>query len=34
MSNYLVIITLGAYLGRRISGGKDNAALENKIKEE
>ena len=33
-ANYLVIITLGAYLGRRISGGKDNAALENKIKEE
>ncbi len=33
-ANYLVIITLGAYLGRRISGNKDNAALENKIKEE
>lgn len=33
-ANYLVIITLGAYLGRRVSGNKDNAALENKIKEE
>lgn len=33
-ANYLVMITLGAYLGRRISGNKDNSALENKIKEE
>jgi uncharacterized membrane protein YfcA len=32
-ANYLVIITLGAYLGRRISGNKDNASLDAKNKE-
>lgn len=32
-ANYLVIISLGAYLGRRMSGSKDNAALDGKDKD-
>lgn len=32
-ANYLVIITLGAYLGRRMTGSKENPSLEAKDKE-